>query len=142
MASETFSGARALFTISNIPIGYSKSFSGSQAVNYDQRHVLGLLQVSENVPVSYAASCTATFFRVVGKDVHQQGISPTLENVLTAGDLMVAVTDNITNQNPYTFTGVRAADQSFSVDAGSLVNETQNFVAIRCFLESENVVQA
>ncbi len=142
MGAETFSGARALFSVNSIPVGYSKSFSGSDAIQYEARHVLGLLQVSEHVPVSYAANCTATFFRIIGKDVHSQGIMPTLENVLTAGELSCAVTDKLTNQSPFQFTGVKANENAFSVDSGSLVSETMSFVAIRRLSESENVLAA
>ena len=137
MANETFSGARALFSRNGLPVGYSKSFSGREAYQYDARHVLGLLQCAENVVVSYSADCTATFFRLLGKDAQSQGFMSTLENALTDGSMSVAVTDKLTSQTPYLFVDVRGSDNSFSVDSGSLVNETQSFVCIRRMGESQ-----
>lgn len=137
MASQTFSGARAIFFIGGLEVGFAGGVSGEEMIDYEPIDVLNLLEVREHVPVAYRVSMNAQIFRVVGNSLKAQGIMPRLEDIITSGDLEAAVQDNVTAQTVQLFQGVRCAGHSFDITARGVVNENVPFVAIRTLDEFE-----
>lgn len=136
-ASATFSGARAIFLVNNIPVGFASGVSGEEMVDYEPIDVLNLLEVKEHVPVAYRTSLSAQIFRVVGNSLKQAGILPTVENIIESDDLTAAIQDKVTNETISLFTGVRCSGHSWDVTARGVVSENVTFVAIRVKDESE-----
>lgn len=140
MASQTFSGARAIFFINGLEIGFAGGVSGEEQVEYEPVDVLNLLEVREHVPVAYRTSLNAQIFRVVGRSLKAQGIMPVQEEIITSGDLEAAVQDNVSAQTVQLFQGVRCSGHSFDITARGIVQENVSFVAIRTLDEFENPI--
>jgi hypothetical protein len=140
MASQTFSGARAIFFINGTAVGFAGGVSGEEMIDYEPVDVLNLLEVREHVPVAYRTSLNAQIFRVVGNSIKAQGIMPRLEDIITSGDLEAAVQDSVTAQTVQLFQGVRCSGHSFDITARGIVNENVPFVAIRSLDEFENPI--
>lgn len=135
--AEQFTGARARFFIDGIPVAYATDVSGGESYQYDELHVLGLLEIAEHVVVGYGASLRARLFRRLRESVKALGIFPRLRDVLTSGVMTAAIQDIPTGLTPYQFIGVRAAGRSFDTAARSSVGEDVDFVCIRAIDESE-----
>ena len=138
MASETFSGARAIFFINGLEIGFAGGVSGEEMIDYEPIDVLNLLEVREHVPVAYRTSLNAQIFRVIGNSIKAQLIMPRLEDIITSGDLEAAIQDNVTGQTMQLFQGVRCSGHTWDITARGIVNENVPFVAIRTIDEFEN----
>lgn len=138
MASQTFSGARAIFFINGLEIGFAGGVSGEEMIDYEPVDVLNLLEVREHVPVAYRTSLNAQIFRVVGRSLKAQGIMPVQEEIITSGDLEAAVQDSVSAQTVQLFQGVRCSGHSFDITARGIVQENVPFVAIRTLDEFEN----
>lgn len=137
MASQTFSGARAVFLINNVPVAFAGGVSGEEMVEHEPVDVLNLLEVREFVPVAYRVSLNAQIFRVVGQSLKKLGILPRQEEIIFSGDLEAAIQDIVTGNTVALFQGVRCAGHSFDVTARGIVQENVNFVAIRVLDEFE-----
>lgn len=137
MASNTFSGARAIFLIDNVPLAYAGGMSGEEMVEHEPVEVLGLLEVREHVPVAYRTSLNAQLFRVVQESIKALGILPNIENIITSDDLTAAVQDIVTRDTVSLFQGVRCAGQTFDITANGLVQSNVSFVATKLFDESQ-----
>ena len=145
MASQTFSGARAVFFIDNgggpIPVAFAGGVSGEELIDYEPVDVLGLLEVREHVPVAYRTSLNAQIFRVVGDSLKQQGIMPIQDEIITSGDLEAIIRDDKVSKNTVQlFQGVRCSGHTFDVTARGIVQENVTFVAIRTVDEFENPI--
>tara|TARA_R100000008_G_C3552203_1_gene151101 strand:- start:314 stop:748 length:435 start_codon:yes stop_codon:yes gene_type:complete len=141
---SVFSGARARFLVGGNPIGYCAGVSGEEAVDYEPIDTLDILEVREHVPVSYRASLSAAFFRLVGsplKDYEGQNgkitIFPQKDDVLTSGVLDAEIQDKLEGKTIAKFTKVRAASKTFDVGSRGVVSENCSFVAIQMMDESE-----
>lgn len=137
-ASNTFSGARAVFEIEGTPVGFAGGVSGEEMIDYEPVDVLNLLEVREHVPVAYRVSLNASIFRVVGQSLKQQKIMPRLEEIITSADMTATITDSVTSRIAQMFEHVRCAGHSFDITARSIVSENVPFVAIRTRDEFEN----
>ena len=107
MASQTFSGARAVFLINAVPVAFAGGVSGEEMIDYEPVDVLTLLEVREHVPVAYRTSLNAQIFRVVGESLKKLGILPRQEEIITSGDLEAAIQDIVTLNTVQLFQGVR-----------------------------------
>jgi len=136
-ASATFSGARAIFLINNVPIAFAGGVSGEETVDYEPVDVLGMLEVKEHVPVAYRTSLNAQMFRVIGQSIKALGILPRLQDIINSDDLLAALQDTVTGSTMALFQGVRCSGHSFDVTARGLVQENVTFVAIKIQDESE-----
>ena len=136
-ASATFSGARAIFLINNVPIAFAGGVSGEETVDYEPVDVLGMLEVKEHVPVAYRTSLNAQMFRVIGQSIKALGILPRLQDIITSDDLLAALQDTVTGSTMALFQGVRCSGHSFDVTARGLVQENVTFVTIKIQDESE-----
>ena len=137
MASQTFSGARAVFLINAVPVAFAGGVSGEEMIDYEPVDVLTLLEVREHVPVAYRTSLNAQIFRVVGESLKKLGILPRQEEIITSGDLEAAIQDIVTLNTVQLFQGVRCAGHSFDITARGIVQENVSFVAIRTMDEFE-----
>jgi len=145
--AEVFSGARAQFFIDDRPVGYCAGVSGEEAIDYEPVSTLGFLEVREHIPVSYRASLSAAFFRLIDSPLKKYGgkfgqagnlkIFPILDDILTSGVLKAAIQERLGGKILAQFTGVRAASKTFDVGARGVVSENCSFVAIRQLDESE-----
>lgn len=136
-ASATFSGARAIFLINNVPIAFAGGVSGEETVDYEPVDVLGMLEVKEHVPVAYRTSLNAQMFRVIGQSIKALGILPRLQDIINSDDLLAALQDTVTGSTMALFQGVRCSGHSFDVTARGLVQEQVQFVCIKIQDESE-----
>jgi len=144
--AEVFSGARARFVIDGTTVGYCAGVSGEEAIDYEPINTLDFLQVREHVPVSYRASLSAAFFRLIGSplkaysgrdgDEGNMKIFPILEDILTSGTLSCAIQDK-SNKTIALFEEVRAASKTFDVSNRGVVSENCSFVCIRQRDESQ-----
>ncbi len=138
MASQTFSGARAIFFINQAAVGFAGGVSGEEMIDYEPVDVLNLLEVREHVPVAYRTSLNAQIFRVVGSSLKAQGILPKQVDIITSGDMEASIQDSVTQNTVQLFQGVRCSGHSFDVGARGIVQESVSFVAIRTIDEFEN----
>lgn len=136
-ASQTFSGARALFLINSVPVAFAGGVSGSEEIDYEPVDVLNLLEVREHVPVAYRTTLSAQVFRVVGQSLKQLGIMPQQDDIIQSDDLEAAVQDTVTGSTIALFQGVRCAGHTFDVTARGLVQENVTFVSIRVLDEAD-----
>jgi hypothetical protein len=144
--AEVFSGARARFVIDGNTVGYCAGVSGEEAIDYEPINTLDFLEVREHVPVSYRASLSAAFFRLIGSplkaysgrngDEGNMQIFPILEDVLTSGVMSCAIQDKF-NTTIALFEEVRASSKTFDVSSRGVVSENCAFVAIRQRDESQ-----
>ncbi len=137
MATNVFSGARAIFQIKGATVAFAGGVSGSESIDYEPVDVLDLLEVREFVPVAYRATLNAQIFRVIGQSLKQLGIFPTIENILETGDLDCAVQDKISGDTMALFLGCKAQEHSFDISARGLVSENVTFVTIKMLDESQ-----
>jgi len=140
MPTNVFSGPRAKFKIDGRIIGFAGGVSGSESIDYEPIDVLDLLEVREYVPVAYRASLNAQIFRVIGSSLKALGIFPTLENILTSGDLTCTVEDRQTGNTAMQFEQCKAADHSFDISARGIVSENVTFVTVRLRNEFERPI--
>lgn len=140
MASNVFSGARALFSVNGIQVGFAAGVSGSESIDYEPVDVLDLLEVKEFVPVAYRATLSAQIFRVIGKSLKALGIFPTDSDlsILTSGDLVCTLQDRLTGETAAQFEQCKCSEHSFDVTARGIVSENVNFVTIRLKDEFNN----
>jgi hypothetical protein len=141
--ADVFSGARARFVIDGNTVGYCAGVSGEEAIDYEPINTLDFLEVREHVPVSYRASLSAAFFRLIGSplknysgDSGKLKIFPILEDVLTNGIMSCAIQDKF-NTTIALFEEVRASSKTFDVSSRGVVSENCAFVAIRQKDESQ-----
>lgn len=137
-ASKTFSGARAIFLINSVAVGFAGGVSGEEMIDYEPVDVLALLEVREFVPVAYRTSLNAQVFRVVGDSLKKLQILPRQEDILTSGDLEASIQDVVTRQTICLFQGVKCSGHSWDITARGIVQENVNFVSIRVLDEYEN----
>ena len=134
--SNTFSGARALFSIGQgagkpRPIGFASGCSGDENVDYEPVEVLDLLKVREFVPVAYRVSLNCAIFRVIGQSLKAQKIMPKYQDILSSGDLVCTVIDDAQGFTVYQYENCKATTTSFDINARGVVAENVGFVAIQ-----------
>ena len=139
-ASETFSGARAIFFVNSNPVGFAGGMSGEETIDYEPVDVLNLLEVKEFVPVAYRTTLNAQIFRVIENSLKRQGIMPLQEEIITTDDLTASVQDDITKQTMALFQNVRCSGHTWDITARGIVQENVTFVAIRVKDEFDNPV--
>lgn len=143
MATNTFSGARAIFLIDGIRVGFAGGVSGEEVIDYEPIDVLNQLEVEEHVPVAYRCSLSAQVFRVINSPLKKFGdsnqeIFPKQSNILSTDEFTATIEDDlIEGVIMAQFEGVKASGHTFDVSARGVVSENISFVAIRLKDESE-----
>lgn len=139
-ASQTFSGARAIFFVGSQEVAFAGGMSGEETIDYEPVDVLNLLEVREHVPVAYRVTLNAQIFRTVGDSLKKQGIMPVEEEIITVDDFTVSVQDVVTKHTMALFQNVRCSGHTFDITARGIVQSNVTFVAIRVRDEYENPV--
>lgn len=137
---RVLSGARARFKLDGVPVLYSADVSYGEEIQYDPVEVLDLLEVAEYVPVAYRVTLSAQHVRVVGNPIKKRDgvvIFPRLKDILTLGDLVGSLEDNVTGKVLATFERVKCSRYNARVGARGIVLMDCEFVAIRIKDESE-----
>ena len=133
----SFFGARALFLVNSVEIGFAGGVSGEETIDYEPVDVLGLLEVREYVPVAYRASLNAQIFRIVGNSLKKQNIMPKEDDILTSGDLSCAIQDKLTKQTIALFQQCKCSGHTWDTTARGITSENTTWVCIRVKDESE-----
>lgn len=139
------SGARALFSMNGVEVGWATSVSIGESTQYEEAAVLNNIEVEEFVPTGYRVSFSARRFRIIGKSLRtlgwaaKVGTGPEkhLLNLLNQGDLTATIEDTKTGKIFATVSGVKVSDFSWTVDARGIIGEDVQFVAVRVADESE-----
>ena len=151
MQSQVFSGARTVFKLGGLPVGYALGCGGTTGINYQPLEVLGHLETVEHVPVSYRVEMNANLARIAATsrlssypqfpglrpDIEGQTTSPQImpafgtdgTAILTSGELTAVIQDIVTSTTLYTIQGVKCSQLSFEIQAGGMVSENATFVA-------------
>ena len=145
MSRNTFTGARARFSINGTKIGFATNVNVNEEIEYQPEDVLDNIQSEDNVPVAYRVSMTASTIKIVGTTIKALGLFPSLgtsplehlRNILTQKDLVCTLEDNQTNVAVATIEQVKVSAQNLRVDARGISGTDLTFVAIRVRDESE-----
>ena len=143
-----FTGARARFSIEGIKVGYARSVSVTEEIEYQPVEILDNIRVEEFVAIAYRVTFTASQFRIIGQTIKSLGFFPAvggntaehLENILVSGDLVATVEDTRTGRIYATIEQVKVASHNWTIDARGVVGEDLTFVAVTVKDESEVVV--
>lgn len=144
--NQNISGARCSFSLGGQIVAFARSVSWSYAIEYQENRVLNNLRVESHTPTSYRCTISFSMFRIPKQTLATLGFFPQtgptpsaqIANVLSLQPLTAVIVDNISGVAIATFTGVKIAGGSFTLDAGGNVLATEvDCVAIACFDESE-----
>lgn len=138
-------GARARLLINGIRVGYATGIDGGETIDHEELNVLDNVEVEENVPVKYRARFSAALVRVVGETLKSMGIFPKtgqnasdhLKNILTNGDLTIAVEDNQTGKIVEIIEQCKATSRTWNVAAVGMGAYNVEFNCIRAKDETE-----
>lgn len=132
MASQIYTGARAIFKVQGAQVAIATGVDVSETINYEPIRVLNDLAVVEHAEISYDCSVRCEVVKVVGQALKQIGLFPYFMNILTQPDLTIEIVDSVTNNTIIdTIYGVKPNTASYSVKAGQAVIQDLTFVAIR-----------
>lgn len=129
--SQAISGARLLFKVGGITMGYAGNAAGEESIDYQPIDTLNLLEVREFVPVAYRCTLNATAFRVVNHPLKESGIFPKEDNILTSGEMTAVALEKINKAILAQWEGVKCAGHSWDFSARGITSEAISFVAIR-----------
>lgn len=143
--NRLFTGARALFSINGVKVGYARNVTVGETIAYEPVDVLDNIETEEFVPTGYSVRFSAGMFRIVGETLKTRGWFPSvgnntaehLENILLTGDLTATIEDTRTNNIIATVEQVKVASHNYSIDPRGIVGTDVEFVAIRVRDESE-----
>lgn len=163
MATNTLSGARAIFKVSDQVVAYASGVDGNEEVMYEAVDILDQIEVAEYVPVGYRVNFNCAVFRTVkgAKASTGTGQGPanvaagqlgsiknpaigvfprstgTPNEILTNGWLSASVTDRLTSTVIAKYEEVKATTLNFSITARGIVGQQVGFNAIRMRDESD-----
>ena len=150
MTVPVISGARAIFALNGTDIGYARSVTVNEDIDWRPLETLNNIRVVEHVPAAYNCNMTVEEFRIVGTTLKSRNFWPKagqnaaehLANIINQGDLTATIVDSVTNQTLATMEGVRAASNNYTVGARDISGVNQTFVGRLLKDESEltNVV--
>lgn len=136
------SGARARLNIDGVKIALALNVGFSEEIQHDPVEPLDQFEVAEHVPVGYRVTFSAQMVRIVTNTIKNRDgvvIFPTLENILTRGEMAATVVDTPTESVVANIERVRAQRYSNNIGARGIVMKDVEFVAIRIRNESEIV---
>jgi hypothetical protein len=143
--NNVVTGARALFQLGGITIGWARNISISESLEYIPVEVLNNIEVAHHVPIAYRVSVSCSTIRILNSSFKQQGFVPKLgntptehlANILRKDDLVMSLQDTYTGATLATITNIRVGDANISVDARGIMGYDVQLYAIRCLDESE-----
>lgn len=155
--SQVFTGARSIFKLGGVIVGYSLGVSGTTGITYQPIQVLGNLAVQEHVPTAYTVELSAQMSRMANftrlakaesfpqRDSESTGensggksaqVMPAFGanglNILQSGELKAEIVETISGLPLYTIEGVKASQKAWEVAAAGAVAENVTFVARIC----------
>lgn len=134
------SGARARLNLDGIKVALALNVSYSEEIQHDPIEPLDQFSVAEHVPVGYRVTFNAQMVRIVQNTIKNRDgvvIFPTLENILTRGEMDATVEDGPTGAVIANIEGVKATRYNNNIGARGIVMKDVEFVAIRIRNESE-----
>jgi len=140
-------GARARFSIQGVKVGYARTVTVSEEIEYQPVEVLDNIEVEEYVPVAYRVTLTCATFRILLETIKTQGWFPLvgtkteehLANILITGELsatLEATQRDGSSKIIATFEQVKVQSHNWTIDARGIVGEDVTFNAIRVKDES------
>jgi hypothetical protein len=135
-------GARSRLNIDGVKVALAMNVSFSEEIQHDPIEPLDQFEVAEHVPVGYRVTFSAQMVRIVTNTIKNRDgvvIFPTLENILTRGEMTATVEDNPTGSVIANVERVKATRYSNNIGARGIVMKDVEFVAIRIRNESEIV---
>jgi len=133
-------GARALFKIEGVKVGYATGVAVREMIAYEPIKVLDSIQVQEHVPIDYEVGLTADLVRIVGTTIKslgwfpEQGSSPEdhLAKILSSGELTASIEDTAGDGTILmNIEGVKISERNMAVGARGVVGTNVTMVAIR-----------
>ncbi len=135
-------GARARLLIEGVKVALASNVSYSEEIAHDPVEVLDQFEVAEHVPTAYRVTFSAQMVRVITNTIKNRDgvvIMPSLEDILTAGELTATVEDRATGSVLANIERVKAVRYTNNIGARGMVLTDVEFVAIRIRNESEIV---
>ena len=126
-----FSGARAIFYINNIIVGWARDCDGTEAIALTPIDVIGSLAPLDYQATGYTVNFRARLFRLLGKNLKSLGIFPKYDDILTSGQLSCRIEDRYTGEVIVNIINVRARDINWTNDARGIFMQNVSFVGIR-----------
>lgn len=153
-ATNTFSGARAIFRINGDKIAFASGVNGGEEIAYEPVDVLDNLEVQEFVPTGYRVNFSCEIFRTVKNTPNalppREGVQGSVKEmsifpqagldvlkVLSAGLLTCTITDRLTQKTVAQVEECKATSYNWSITARGIVGQNVSFVAVRIKDESE-----
>ncbi len=137
MAKNVIVGARAIFRINGVKVGFASDVTVREDNQIEDIDVLDNIEVQEHAIVGYRVSMTARIFRLPNKSLKQLGIFPITSELLTTADLTATITDRITGATLMLLEGVIAESKNLNFGARAVSGEDVTFRAIRAKDEAE-----
>lgn len=135
-------GARARLSLNGTKVGLCMNVAYGEEIQTEEVAPLDQFEVAEHVEVGYRCNFSAQMVRVVGNSLKNRDgivIFPTLENILTRGEMTATLEDRPTGQVVANVERVKATRYQNNVGARAIVLTDVDFVAIRIRNESEIV---
>lgn len=136
------SGARARLTLDTVKVALAMNVSFSEEITHDPVEPIDQFEVAEHVPTGYRVTFSSQMVRIVTNTIKNRDgvvIFPTLENILTRGEMTATVEDTPTGSVIANIEGVKATRYSNNIGARGIVMKDVEYVAIRIRNESEIV---
>lgn len=133
-------GARARLSIDGVKVALCLNVSYGEEIQHDPVEPLDQYEVAEHVPVAYRCTFNSQMVRIITNAIKNRDgvvIFPTLENILTRGEMTATVEDPTTGTTVANIERVKATRYQNNVGARGIVLTDVDFVAIRIRDESE-----
>lgn len=138
----TLTGARARLSIAGVKVALATNVSYSEEIQHDPIEPLDQFEVAENVPVAYRVTFSAQMVRIITNTIKNRDgvvIFPSLEDILSQGELEAMIEDRETGSVVANIERVKATRYTNNVGARGIVLTDVEFAAIRIRNESEIV---
>lgn len=131
MASQAFTGVRAIFKINGKQVAFASNCSYTINHTLTPIEVLDRLNPIEYAETGYNVEFNCSTFRVAHKSAVDLGIQPVLEKILTQPELTVELQDRVTDATLLRVIGVKMSSRAGTIDARGVATETWNFVGLK-----------
>lgn len=136
---QLFTGARGRLIMNGVRVGWATGVSGSRSYQKEPVEVLDNLEVEEHATLGYRVSLRCSVVGLVSQSLVSAGLLPAvgqsseehLRNLLAQTPFTVQIEDNQTGAVRWEFTRCEIADESFNLQARSLMMTDVNLVGIR-----------
>jgi len=135
-----FTGARARLSFDGVKLALCMNVNYGEEIQHDPVEPLDQFDVAEHVPVAYRVSFGAQMVRIITNTIKNRDgvvIFPTLENILTRGEMTATVEDPTTGTIVANIQRVKATRYQNNIGARGIVLKDCDFVATRIRNESE-----